>query len=163
MIFNPDPICPGWAPRVHTNKCPATPEEDAAFTAGFTFGWRQLPCGVNSRGNHFCKFQYLTEDGMWHQTYRYYNVEGSYYYRGSNGKGFYYDPVTRRQHISTYGADGQLKEREYLPFDEDQTRTVSVDAFPETTVKQDVKAEDYEIKIEEQEANLEEREVKQES
>ena len=49
MIFDSEPMCPGWAPRVHTDKCPATPEEDAAFTAGFTLGWRQLPCGVNSR------------------------------------------------------------------------------------------------------------------
>lgn len=66
MLFDSDPMCPGWAPRVHTDMCPATPEEDAGLTAGFTP--RLAAAAVNSRINHFCKFQYLTEDGICYTT-----------------------------------------------------------------------------------------------
>ncbi|EKM58536.1 uncharacterized protein PHACADRAFT_207354 [Phanerochaete carnosa HHB-10118-sp] len=129
--------CPGWSPTTSQSRCPATPEEDAAFTAMWTLGWRQLPCGVNSQNNHYCRFQYVTAGGDWQQTYRYYNANGSYYYRGSSNKGFYYDRVKKRQHISTYGANGELTEREYLPMEVEETIMVPVDAFGEIPMEVD--------------------------
>ncbi|GJE94531.1 hypothetical protein PsYK624_107010 [Phanerochaete sordida] len=119
--------------------------------------WRQLDCGVNYKGNHYCRFIFGLKNGDWGRAYRYYNADGSYYYRTSNGMGYYFDERRRRHHVSTYAADGTVKAREHLPMEDEKSTTVSVDAFPETPVK----VEEQELKLEEAEVEmkLEEAEV----
>ncbi|GJE94566.1 hypothetical protein PsYK624_107360 [Phanerochaete sordida] len=131
MQLTGEPPCPEWEPLTDQGRCPATPSDDVAFTAGSTFSWRKLRCGINLQGNHYCTFEFYTPQLGLQHTYRYYNANGSYYYKASNSKGFFFHPETGMRHISSYDAQGTITGREYLPAEDEDLMDSLVDALPE--------------------------------